>query len=564
MKNQLCISNYLQVSFMKSISALYQDLRAASCAVDSAVHGVNLVHANRGKYFYTVLVEEKHRTHFCGFRGEPDYTYRNETRFNQQRFDNDLAAANAKQEEKEQALSTVVSEIVVAYGLEESQVNQQAAAVKSASNSVRSEIAGAASNLQSIQSVNRGLDNEVNTHNRTLMDLKGQLHQLESEITYIGQQTSHLRGVHDKNQLEIKDLQGKVSIDQDGKDAREVELNKQMEEMVNSMSESHRSDLLMKFRQQKDPHFKKIIELILAKEFDVNYQDASGHNIWSSAIISGDMELFDLVMKKYPSYNLELPTVNGMTLLEYCISHGRQDFTGRIFDNCSDFSRTCLRALKGNNIKVLAKIFENSPAATGTMYHGNSLLHLAILSNRPEVMEKILSVDHSATFQLNSKGDSCFTLALKTGSQATILSLIKHIDIKEQINKLIENSQTDLLAKLFEAAPALIDDLDPGILSGLIAENKLDLATMLIDYGFDTSAAIETMVNQNDQEALVGLYNLGVDYLLSSKFDKQTLSLKFSEFGYNSIAEELTPIIGNDQLIHDETHVTGQNNYLID
>lgn len=549
---------------MKSLSGLYEELENASRAVDNAVREANAVERDKGSYYYTETIRWNEKKSYLGgiFKKVTHYETipcsRNEIRFDANRFNDAVARARAKIEAKQQEVSRVVDQVVVVYKQQEVEVKQKLSMVRSEVSSIKSNVSSLYSNIQSVQSYNKSLSNEIYSCNNGVKDLERQKGKLQSEISDLELQMSNLRDECQKNQDSIKALQGRVLIDQSGKDSEEAQLKAKMEDVVNSMDEARRADLIIKLWNSKDKRITEMIELVVAKGFDVNYQDALGHSILSNAVLLGDMSLFDLVIERYPDYNLELPSINGMTLLEYSVVKDKDDFSSKLFNSCSDFGRTALRALKSNNVKLLEKIFEHCPSEISAMHQGHSLLHLAVLSNRVEVIEAIVKADSSAMDLLNCKGDSCFSMALKYSSAETIKSLIKHVDIAKQMSMLIKNSQLDELASLFEASPDLIDSLDASVLCKAIENKQSDLARMLIDYGFDSSSAIEIMVNQNNKNSLVALHGLDVDYLLNSKFDKKILISKFMDLGCSAISHEISAIVeASGNVADDATYVTG-------
>lgn len=92
---------------MKEKDSLFSTLDAAENGVRAAAAAVLRVNEARaaGHYNYTKTIETKHKTKVVCFNGSPYYTYHQETRFDQQRFDNDLANANKQLAEKQQQLA---------------------------------------------------------------------------------------------------------------------------------------------------------------------------------------------------------------------------------------------------------------------------------------------------------------------------------------------------------------------------------------------------------------------------------------------------------------------------
>lgn len=498
-------------------------------------------------YYYKELVRTKHATYvvFGLFKGEPEYRYHYEARFNSRLYEKDLANANKKVSQLTQLLETKLSKIENEVTAEIAQLNKTTVPIESERLRLHSDIRNLKAQIEAADQISKSISLDISKESQALRELLSKVSGVTSTIASLKKQVTEVIELHSSNAGKIGESQEILSSLQQETENADGQVKGMLVNYVESISEAQRADLLMKlwFTQDKTDYRTEIlIKAIVKQGFDANYLNKQGHDLVSVAVVHKDEQLFELVLEQNSTFDFELPTISGGTLLEYSIKHDLDYFTSRILKSNTDFSRTMIRALTSNNLEVLDAIFAVHPDLTSSLHQGHSFLQLAVIGGKIDIVHKLLEIDKTLIDQKNFKKESTFKLALKSGNQEIITELLRYVDANEQIKQLASDSEIDLLTVLFEAAPNLIDELDSNILYQSVQNKDSDLSTMLLDYGTNIGAVLEKIFADEKKELLLELYKLDPDYLTSCKTDKKLLTAKIKEYGYESIMHDLVVI----------------------
>lgn len=496
-------------------------------------------------YVYKETIASKHKTSFLGINAEPYYTYHDETRFNHAQYNSDLSSAtllvNAKTIAVESALVEIEKEVKAELRINIREDSLLTAEVRSLQQQINTHKVDS----DNLSKINYSLSVSVENENSELTQTKSKISQSESYTVSLKSQISAGEGLQEENQQKIQKLKEIVADTGEMEHAIE-EMAIETEKVLISIETGKRSELLMKLWNQKDDNSICIVKLIIKLGFDGNYQNLQAKSLMGMALDNGDMKLFDLVMDHNTDINLELPTINGQTLLQYSIANNYEDFTVKMLKTDTVFSRTLMCSVRDNDTATIDKLFLFHPELTEKLYHGHTLLQLAVISCKPNIIERVIKINKDILNDLNFKDESAFIIALKMGNEGVINKLLEYVDIDAEIDNLLENSEIDLLSALFEVAPEFIDSLDEDLLYKLICDKKFDLAVMLVDYGSDLDFALEMVISKNNKEAFVDINKNFPDYILEeSRIDKKSLVEKATLFGDELLVSQLEDLMSN-------------------
>jgi hypothetical protein len=227
---------------------------------------------------------------------------------------------------------------------------------------------------------------------------------------------------------------------------------------INPLSAAKKGHLLQKIWQATDELSKSIVSIIKTQSFDPHYVNGSNVSLVQTAIGRNDSQLFDLLVSKGLKFTQVSKT--GKTFFAIVQDAGKDGFTKKMLDTKQDFSKPLAKLVMEGNAAKLGKIFDLDPSQTKTMCGKYSLLQVAIVNKKQDVVKQILTKDPLSAKQLTSDGVSTTKVALITGNDEALKLLVdKGADLKSDMLGCLKRNQVEQVKKILTLKPDMLSQV---------------------------------------------------------------------------------------------------------
>ncbi len=258
-------------------------------------------------------------------------------------------------------------------------------------------------------------------------------------------------------------------------------------ELLNKLTEAITTDSLLLLRYCKEKNLQAAKRLLYAKFVNVELQDEAGCTVFHYACIYEDIEMVDLLLRKY------LPP----HILEEYICHDIENFMH--LQEKSE-NKTILHYISEKNLVDFYNKFElYFPHKLGriinyTTYDGSTPLHFTCVKANPLILEKLLRIPELEINKVNNHGETALHLAC----QLNHFSIVRQLLLHPQLDVNIRNNQGD--TPLHQVCKSQYYGI------GLIAKELLKMASINVELKNNQQLlAIELakVYNHHEIEALI-------------------------------------------------------------
>lgn len=513
---------------------MHRSLSNLSSAIDKKQRIINNTNDRNSGYYVTSERQYKETTRVIGFKGSPKVHIVQEVKFNHDKFGRDVDDVDHQIEQCKQEIALELGKLSKVVSDLQSEFNNTQATY---------------SNLQDY-----GTQEETKKKEQTkkLNETNTKIYNCDDRLRKLGIEIIRTQDHHNGIEVEVKKLSVKLFNTQKQNKVKLEEQADKIKELCSSMTDLQRSAILLLLWKQKDQDSQMIVDGIKHFGLDVNYVTPSGDTLIGYAAKNNDFELLDLVMSCQINFNLEYPTINGKNLLQYAVDNNQLTLVNKIITKISEQgvvpSRTLLNAMNNNDLKMIDMIFNHFSKSEHTIYQGYTLLQLAVMSDKEELVEKIISFDITTLQDKNYKGKTALKIALEKGNKSIINKVLKGLDFTNEVMKLIKDNEIDLLITLFESQKGLINQIDGKILYHLLAEQNSEMARALLENGMDVSETVSEAVLQHNPEIIKSLLALDKDALKGAKIDQSKLNIDLQLLGLGGTDHNLAGISVDDSI----------------
>ncbi len=468
-------------------SNLFYNLERAESNLTDAQKKVNDVNNARGSYNYVVTVPYTHKCKVsCGgwlktkWVWKTETRHRNEIRFDQGRFDRDLAEPNKKLTQAKQNFN----EAEKAIRNETQSMNNQLTQINKLTNETNS-----------LNNSNNFLQNSLSSHHINSCnavsrvqnfrlkqeDLKNQKNKFLQETKSLPNKITQLKNDNTNKQNQLDDL------NRQNKQVTENKLNsfEILQEKLQSLSEVERAQVAHKMIANKDQVILQILEKI---GFFVE-------KVAQIAVDKNQLTIFNYCLDKGINYDL---LINEQDTLASCIlKSGNVDFMKQLFSSGQELKMTLFMACVNNDFSSLEVLLKHDSNILQKFKEiegcGFSLLQYAVASNNAALVDFAVKHDADCFKEAIIGYSSYFEMALVYNSTEIIKSLSANCDVEQELINLVTTNQFDL----FNRAINLVD---------LAQEKNLSIIKSCIDNNcFDIAEVVAQKINDIKQVFLIAL-----------------------------------------------------------
>ncbi|MCC8483023.1 MAG: hypothetical protein LN561_00335 [Rickettsia endosymbiont of Labidopullus appendiculatus] len=269
---------------------------------------------NAESYYYDEIVSTKHRTYILCINAEPYYKYHTERRFNQAKYDQDVAAANNRIRNLEAEISSLKQQEIA-----EEQARQKRIAAEKA-------------RLEAIERAK--IEAEITVVRKDLNQVQEKLNREKLVSSAV---------VAKRQEVENKCTQIKVA-----NDATTTKINEQHQAIfqhLQSVDDSQRAFYLSELFGTPDSDV--VIGIIKSLGFDSD-------QLAYKAIQKNDSKLFDFALSC--GAHCGTYTMDNRTLLKQLVDNNQDSFIQKILASGQDISCTLLTAIEENDVITINKL----------------------------------------------------------------------------------------------------------------------------------------------------------------------------------------------------------------
>lgn len=537
---------------MKDI--LLNNLDNAYSEFVSASAGVTKIKNNTGSYSKTVQVPYEHKLKVSAFGVKTNWVhdtetrYRPEVRFDQKRFDKDLANANKVLQEKQQKLleakRAVQGEIDSAKSTITTHDN-----LAQANNSSKKVVDANKAKLAHLHTYNTG--NAVSAHiqkKASLSAKKSQLLQSTKDVSRQNQVSENqIKAL--KSNIEHNSTAAKAAIT--AADASK----KAYTDKVSSLNDTQRAILAYKAASDGKGQLFSII-----KSCGCWFELAA-----YIALDKANMVAFDRLLQE--KIDLDSFVNEESTLALKVIESGNQKFIDKIFAQDQLLCNTAYVAFLKNDFDSLKVMLQHDADIISKIKDveatGLSALQLAIGDGD---VEKIKFIKEHAAASLNEEIDG-FTSALSMALHYNNFDVIKEIandmsedDLKSELNSMVANNEGEMLERLIENIN-IQNDMHK-LYKQAVIDDDSDIRNLLLDKIVDIKGLFENLIGMNNPEILMEIKHEHSD-VITSKYLEELIGI----YDNTSVSEMLRSMcdisdiqcIGNDEISENSVLVVGES-----
>ena len=432
--------------------------------LDNIEHELN----NGNEYHTTHQVETKHRHRVGPFWGNPTYSYHDERRINQAKYDRDITNV------VENAKGVVLDEIdSILKSIEEVKRCEYDTSYYTA--------ASGSYSLSQLDIQLRDLNSKIQVTNSTIN-------------SYNTQKATYQRS-QDSNQTKVNSV-----------DTTEI--------VVQGTNASQKAHILLKIWNANDADSKQIKAKILSdSDFNIYYQ----HNVYRSllklAVENGDVELFTILLEKGFDFNKQQ---DNKIAFKYVLDTGSDEIINKMLDTTSiEYLQQSLQALVLSNDAVnVEKLLSHKLDLISIEVSEYSLLHIALAGKSFAVAEQLIKFDPSLlTKESHSMTPAMMALRTAGDEAQEMVSFLQQcgVGFKEEVNILIEQESIDLFKYTMELIPALYQgESGIALAQKALSVNQLSIVRILQEKGVDIESVLQASFTDN-HDLLGNIINYYVD-----------------------------------------------------
>lgn len=354
---------------------------------------------NKESYYYTEIERTKHRTSFLWINAEPYYKEHTVTRFNQGRYDQDMAMVNARINDLETEINSLRQQEAA-----EEQVRQQAVAAEQA-------------------------------RQRAIAEEKARLEAIER---------ARLDAIEQERQQKIAAEQARLDAVKHGNDVISANISKQEKanfDMFQSVNSKQRAFFLSELFGKSDSESMTMISII-------RYLGVDADELAYYAIKKTHSGLFDLAI----SYGANCCNyqIEGKTLLQQLVHSGNESFIKKVLATSQDLASTVVEAIGQNDVVTISKLSSYDSSLLSQKFAGYTLLQTAISAQKAEIVQKILQLDSSSAEVLTNNGESALKIAVRSGNAEILEMVTRHSNLQTEITQLGSKVEQTLKDKILE------------------------------------------------------------------------------------------------------------------
>jgi hypothetical protein len=185
-----------------------------------------------------------------------------------------------------------------------------------------------------------------------------------------------------------------------------------------------------------------LIETIRDIGFDYNV-------LASIAIDSDNISLLGFALDL--GANLDSHLIENKTLVQHAITKGNSSVINKVIISTKVFENSLFYSLQQNDELSLKVILSYSPElAVNLLFEDYSLLHYAIANNQISTVSYLINTFPNTITQTNAGGDSCFKIALRTGSNEMVGIVSQHVHLTQEYIDLNHDGAIDLINRAVE------------------------------------------------------------------------------------------------------------------
>ncbi|WP_342278411.1 ankyrin repeat domain-containing protein [Candidatus Tisiphia endosymbiont of Myopa tessellatipennis] len=346
---------------------------------EEAQHSVN-----KESYYYTETISTNHTV----------------TRFNQGRYDQDMATANVRINDLETQINSLRQQEAA-----EEQARQQAVAVEQARQRA---IAEEKARLEAIER------EEIKALTIELNQVQGKIDTEKSVASTFAVKQQEAANRCTQTQLVNKEIANRLSGQE-----------KAIFEKLQSADGKQRAFFL--FELWGKPDSETMISII--KSLGVDADELAYY-----AIKKTHNELFELAL--YYGANCCNYSVEGKTLLQQLVHNGNESFIKKVLATGQDLASTVVEAIGQNDIVTISKLSSYDSSLLSQKFAGYTLLQIAISAQKTEIVQKILQLGSSSAEVLTNNGESALKIAVRSGNDEIIKMVAQHANLQIEIAQL--------------------------------------------------------------------------------------------------------------------------------
>ena len=504
---------------------LFKNLDTACAEFKSASAGVQNVHANRakGSYNSTVIITWTEKKHLIGkikcTHHKTIHHSRQEVRFDQQRFDTDLANANKVLQKAQNKLSEAKQAIQGEINSANSVLANHSSLVSTNSN-LKSSVSANKAKLAHLNTYNTG--SALNSHMQTKASLDGRKYQGQQSKTDFTRKSQ-------QNTNEIQRVKSDIERQKREKEsvytAREAS-NKALMDKILSLDEVERAKVAYKLASINDESMlAKIKECGCWFEFAV-YIAAS----------KNDKNAFDRLLKEKIDVDSSIDEQNTLALA--IISSGNNDFIEKIYSLNQSLDVTAYIAFMNNDFDSLKIMLKHDSQIIDKIANveasGLSAVQLAISDSD---VEKIKFIKEHSPASLNNEivgYSNVLDMALTYNNPEIIQEIVASMtkdDLRSELDTIISRGFGTMLDRLIDNV-----DMQDGlhdIYKQAVENDNFAIRNMLIGRISDVKKLFASLIEMNDFDILMEIVELRGD-VITARYLEELISA-----GQDSTASEM-------------------------
>lgn len=501
---------------------LFASLEQAEYQVSQSLTRIRSIHESRAIYNEIVSVPYEHKAKVSGFGIRTNWVcdreirYRTEVRFNQTRFNEDLAAARNELQKAQQQL----------FGAEQ--------AIRHETDSNQSQINYCGllqGEVNSLQSMNNAMQSRlthlgVNSWNAT------------TQVHYVRQLKQNLANQKAKYISDLNELPSRVQ-------RLDIKINNQkaQAEVLRQQSEQTRAEegQLYKAVQTKLMDLDEIQRAVLAYDNLIKGNDLLLQIIETCgfltekaaeiAVNKGNQEAFNYCLSKGLKYDTLVSKTE--TLGMVIIKSGNSFFIDQLFSAPEELKLTIYIACGTNEFEVLESILKHDKTTLQKFKDvdacGFGVVQYAIASSNQSLLEFIIKQD-IACFRQEVVGHySYFSMALTYNDPVITQLISEQVNLMEELAYLVESQEVEMLCRAISSIELSVKD-------------KASLLKLCTDIGHEDIAEVISTSLGNIEEVFIELLENG-DLELASNlkiWQHEVLSFEYDSSLVQECSAELS------------------------
>ena len=389
-----------------SYSTVFDDIEIHETAIQHAIGERNSIQENINSYYRIVQIPYKHKfkTGIGGFTWKTETRYRDEQRFDEDRFNNDMAGANARIQENQLLLSnacTQAQNIIKSLETQLQSINNGDKTEQYSESDLKSKIQ-VLKNKLSITDLSPSTLGSKFDYNKNL------LHQLDYQCKVANENLSSITNQVKQQKAEIQKHTNKLEQDKSEIQSMENKLDETKIAALNKMMTytpiQRATGLYSCFDKQSN-------ELLMDTILECGF---SHEHFAYLALENKNLDIFKIACDF--GVNFDVYLLGQSTLAQLVIRTGNPEFIQEMF-KCQEPSliNSSIYACMENDLTSLKTIFEHDKDIFKQSAVGCTVMQAAIANNKFDVVKLILSLDPGVAELGTVTDDSYVKQAIRMG-----------------------------------------------------------------------------------------------------------------------------------------------------